>query len=64
MSQKDEILQYLQSGQGLTPRMALDRWGCFRLGARIYQLRRAGYNIVDERAEHGTPYSVYRLVKP
>lgn len=39
-SQMAGILRYLQSGRALTPLVALDRFGCLRLAARIEQLRR------------------------
>lgn len=38
-SQVDMILEALQSGARLTPIDALNRFGCFRLGARIWQIR-------------------------
>ncbi len=44
-SQSDAILAYLKSGRSLTPLEALRRFGCFRLSARAYDLRAAGYRI-------------------
>jgi hypothetical protein len=46
-SQCDMILDHLQKGYSITPMEALNRFGCFRLGARIYDLRRQGYLIED-----------------
>jgi hypothetical protein len=45
MCQKDIILQHLQSGKALTPLQALSLCGCFRLSARIHDLRRDGHAI-------------------
>ena len=47
-SQCADILAYLRTGAKLTPLEALDRFGCFRLGARIWDLKRAGHPI-DKR---------------
>ena len=48
-SQRKKILHYLENHKnGITPREALDRFGCFRLGARIFELKKIGYNIVTE----------------
>lgn len=45
-SQADKILKYLQSHKrGLTPIEALQKFGCFRLSARIWELRDRGYDI-------------------
>lgn len=32
------IRAWLEAGNTLTPLEALDKWGCFRLGARIWEL--------------------------
>lgn len=45
MTQSDMILAALLAGETLTPLDALKRFGCFRLGARIWDLKRAGYEI-------------------
>jgi hypothetical protein len=47
-SQNAAILRYLQAGYALTPREALDLFGCFRLGARIADLKAKGYAIKSE----------------
>lgn len=62
MTQTDRILKALQSGQKLTPMAALKRFGCFRLAARVADLRRAGYDIsatIVKRA--GKRYAAYSL---
>jgi len=49
--QTANILHYLQSGHSITPLEALDKFGCFRLGARCWDLRKAGYAIKSEMVE-------------
>ena len=44
-TQEQCILAAMQQGYRLTPLVALRRFGCFRLGARIYNLKRKGYKI-------------------
>lgn len=43
--QASKILQYLKSGKKLTPIDALNLFGCFRLGARVWELKQAGHPI-------------------
>ncbi len=50
-SQSIEILRALQAGQKLTPIEALNRFGCFRLGARIYDLKKQGFSIKSKMVE-------------
>ena len=50
-SQADAILAYLKDGNGITPIDALNLFGCFRLGARIADLKKRGYDIVTERVK-------------
>jgi len=62
MSQTEQILEHLKSGKEITPMDALVNYGCFRLGARIYDLRQQGYDIESElKQENGKQYAVYRL---
>lgn len=44
-SQNALILKALLHGARLTPIDALNRFGCFRLGARIADLKKAGHKI-------------------
>lgn len=63
MSQKDRILSYLKR-RPITPIQALEKFGCFRLAARIEELRSEGYQIKTERVERGDKrYARYRLVR-
>ncbi len=57
------ILEHLQDGNTITPIEALDRFGCFRLGARIYDLRQSGHSIDRTMVDVGTGKHVaqYRL---
>jgi len=45
MSQNKKIADYLNKGKKLTPIDALNKFGCFRLAARIADLRNEGMNI-------------------
>lgn len=47
-SQKDLILAYLEQNGSITPLEAQKLFGCMRLGARIWDLRRDGYDIQKE----------------
>jgi hypothetical protein len=51
-SQEQAILRYLQAGQAITPIEALNRFGCFRLGARIHNLRKSGHDIQTRTLQH------------
>ena len=45
MSQNQQIANYLIKGRKLTPIEALNKFGCFRLAARIADLRNDGMHI-------------------
>lgn len=45
MTQSQEILRYLEDGGSLTPIDALVLFSCFRLGARIHELKAEGHPI-------------------
>ena len=47
-TQNQRILTYLKSGRPLTPMTALNKFGCFRLAARIADLRKDGHTIFTE----------------
>lgn len=62
-SQIDLILDHLRAGNSITPIEALERFGCFRLGARIWELRHAGFDIKDELVfKNGKHFSKYYLI--
>jgi hypothetical protein len=50
-SQNKRIRTYLESGRSLTALDGLHLVNCFRLGARIYDLKREGMNISTEIIE-------------
>lgn len=47
-SQAEKILDYMLSGKAITPIEALDLFGCFRLGARIADIKAKGYLVYSE----------------
>lgn len=47
-SQAKRILAYLKAGNRITPIEALEKFGSFRLPARIADLRADGYSIQSE----------------
>ena len=63
MTQTNSILNYLQQGNTITPIEALNLFGCFRLSARILELRAKGFNITTELAKGEKRYAKYKLVK-
>lgn len=59
-SQCKQILTHLKAGKSITPIEALNKYGCFRLGARIYDLRNSGYLIVTKLVEkNGKRFAEY-----
>lgn len=64
-SQNEEILAWLKSGKTITPLEALEKFGCFRLGGRIYELKRQGVAIVTNMVtKNGKRFAQYSLEKP
>ena len=47
-TQNDEILKALKSGVVLTQSYAINKFRCYRLAARIYDLRGLGHTIGSE----------------
>jgi len=45
MSQTDTVLKHLKHEGPLTPKQAMNLYGIYRLGARVYDLRARGHNI-------------------
>lgn len=60
MTHKERIANYLKSGRMITKKYALKKIGSWRLGARIYDLRRDGMNIVTTKNRNGD--IAYRLL--
>ena len=64
-TQKEAILRHLQSGKTITPLEALNLYGCYRLGARIWELRDEGYKIKSENVKQGKKtFASYELIVP
>ncbi len=69
MKQTDRILQYMRDFGSITQLEAMQDLGCMRLGARIFDLKREGYEIKKEtetsknRYGEDTSYARYRLVE-
>jgi len=59
MSQEKQILNYLKEGKTLTPIDALNKFDCFRLGARIWDLKKKGF-IIEDIGEKN--FSEYKLI--
>jgi len=49
MTQEQMVLEHLQSGKSITPIDALNLYGCFRLSAIIFNLKRDGHDIIMQR---------------
>jgi hypothetical protein len=65
MSQNDQIRAALILGRSLTPLDALQDYGCFRLAARIADLRREGMDIeCQTETRNGKRYARYALRAP
>ena len=68
ITDKTRVLEYLRANGSVTPLEALNSFGCYRLGARIFDLRQEGYRIkttmIQETDRHGEPmrYARYFLV--
>ena len=62
MSQEKQILGYLQSRGSITAIEALQEFGCFRLAARIADLRAKKHNIETYVSkQNGKRFAIYRL---
>ena len=64
ITQEEQILAHLKSGKRITPLEALNLYKCFRLGGRIFSLRKLGHNIETKMIpiEKGKRIAEYRLV--
>lgn len=65
-SQNQAIREYLEAGHSITPLEALNKFNCFRLGARIADLKKLGLRIVARTIKDpntGKRYANYVLEK-
>jgi hypothetical protein len=61
-TQKQQIQSYLEKGKAITPLQALNKFGCFRLAARIADLRNDGLNIATKNVtKDGKTFASYTL---
>ena len=61
-TQNDAILEHLKAGKPITPLEALSLYGCFRLGARCFELKQQGHAIISKMVEiNGKRVAEYRL---
>lgn len=65
MTQNAQVLAWLKQGKTLTPLDALTHFDCFRLSARIYELKEQGWPIECDRRTtwSGKVVGHYTLVK-
>ena len=67
MKQEERILKYLRDFGSITPLQAMEDLGVMRLGARIYDLKKAGHPIsrrmVTRKNRYGesVSFAEYRL---
>ena len=62
MTQKEMIRNHLQANKSITPLEALEMYGCFRLPARIAELKEDGLQIKTDTVKHnGKHFARYRL---
>jgi len=60
MTTKEKIRKHLEKGKSITPIEALNKFGCFRLAARIHDLRDEGMLIKTEKVTtKGKTYAKY-----
>ena len=63
MNQNQQILKHIQEHGSINPLMALERYGCMRLAARISELREKGHKIETRimKSHNNTAYAEYYL---
>jgi hypothetical protein len=61
-TQNEKIKAYLNKGKSITPMDALNKFGCFRLSARIKNLRDEGLKIATNYVTKGNKtFASYKL---
>lgn len=66
MTQTERVLDYMEKHGSISQQEAIRDFSCYRLSAKIFELRREGHNILTDRVpfrnEFGSGhYAVYRL---
>ena len=65
MSQNKDIKNHLLRVGVIDPITALKKYGCFRLAARIKDLRNSGLDVETIPTTHqGKTFAVYKIVEP
>ena len=62
-SQRDQIRDDLIAGKTITPIDALEKYGCYRLAARIGELRQMGMDINTYQDPAKNMYAQYSLAQ-
>ena len=62
-AQTIQILKYLKDGNSITPLEALYKFGCMRLGARIYDLKQEGHVIRTQLVKDENSGHVMRVMR-
>ena len=62
LSQTEMIMELLEDGIGLTPIDALEHAGCFRLSARILELKEEGHTIYKTWHEYTNTFGEQKKV--
>lgn len=61
-SQSLQIMKYLATGKPLTAIQALNKFGCFRLAARVHEMRSEGLAITEKTInKNGKRFSQYQI---
>jgi Helix-turn-helix domain len=61
-TQNQQIIRYLKFGRKLTPLAALRLFGCFRLAARVHELRQNGLSVKTGTVHvNGKRFAEYHL---
>jgi hypothetical protein len=62
-TQNEQIKAYLSKGKSITPIDALNKFGCFRLSARIKNLRDEGLIITTKYVtKEGKTFASYSII--
>lgn len=63
-TQEEKILNYLRTHDGLSQKTAIEQFQCYRLSARIHNLRKKGYAIKSEvRTSKNATFAFYSLAE-
>lgn len=65
MKQVERIKKHLEKGKSITAIQALEKYGCFRLAARIADLRNDGLNIKTTivKTKNNASIASYSIIK-